>query len=289
VRATIRTLSEMNVGNELEPLQDPHRAVTSPRRAATVGFRPMHRRLRFIAAAASLALAATSLTLANPMRAAAQGANTGGCPEFETKVAVSTQARRGSTVTVYKGPSTSSGVVGKPLRTLVDIKGRVVFKVLGQEGEFFKVAVPSRPNGVTGYVPASSVVTYVTPYKIEILLNPRSMKVFECGKEIISTRVAVGKPSAPTPIGEFFLVDLLRPPRGNTGPYGPFAFGISGFSNIHQSYGAGGDGRVGIHGTSAPSSLGSAVSDGCIRVDNAIITRMAKTLYLGSPVSVKLG
>jgi lipoprotein-anchoring transpeptidase ErfK/SrfK len=247
----------------------------------------MTRRLRSFAAATSLGLATVSLSLiASAPPASAQGATA--CPEHETTVAVFNNGRRGSTVQVYRGPSISSGPQGRPIRTGIDIKGRIVFKVLGQEGDFFKVATPARPNGATGYIQKSQVVTYVTPFRIDIELNPRTLKVYECGNEIMSTKIAVGKSSAPTPIGSFFLVDLLRPPRGSNGPYGPFAFGISGFSNVYQSYG-GGDGRVGIHGTNAPASIGTAVTDGCIRVDNAMITKMAKTLYLGSPVTIRLG
>lgn len=47
---------------------------------------------------------------------------------------------------------------------------------------------------------------------------------------------------------------------------------------------AGGDGQVGIHGTSAPGSIGHDVSHGCIRVRNAVIERLAKRIPLGSPV-----
>lgn len=243
--------------------------------------------LRRFAAATSLVLAAPFVVLVTANRAAAQGATA--CPEHETTVAVFNNGRRGSTISVYRSPSTSAPLQGKPIRTGIDIKGRVVFQVIESANEqFFKVATPARPNGSVGFIRKDQVVTYTTPFRIDIDLNPRSLKVYECGNEIMSTRIAVGKPSAPTPTGSFFLVDLLRPPKGSTGPYGPYAFGISGFSNVYQTYG-GGDGRVGIHGTNAPSLLGGAVSDGCIRMDNNAITKLAKTIYLGSPVNIRLG
>jgi lipoprotein-anchoring transpeptidase ErfK/SrfK len=49
---------------------------------------------------------------------------------------------------------------------------------------------------------------------------------------------------------------------------------------------AGGDGQVGIHGTNRPELLGRDVSHGCIRVSNAVITRMAKLVARGTPVSL---
>jgi lipoprotein-anchoring transpeptidase ErfK/SrfK len=48
----------------------------------------------------------------------------------------------------------------------------------------------------------------------------------------------------------------------------------------------GGDGQVGIHGTSRPEVLGTDVIHGCIRVDNATITRLARTVPLGTPVEI---
>jgi lipoprotein-anchoring transpeptidase ErfK/SrfK len=50
---------------------------------------------------------------------------------------------------------------------------------------------------------------------------------------------------------------------------------------------AGGDGRVGIHGTNQPWLIGSDVSHGCIRVKNGPIRRLAKILPLGTPVHIR--
>ncbi len=208
--------------------------------------------LRRLAAATSLALAAPVIVVVAANRAAAQGATA--CPEHETTVAVFNNGRRGSAISVYRSPSMSSALQGRPIRTGIDIKGRVVFRVPRDGGRLLQgLDAVARPNGSTGYIRKDQVVTYTTPFRIDIDLNPRSLKVYECGNEIMSTKIAIGKPKAPTPTGSFFLVDLLRPPKGPTGPYGPYAFGISGFSNVYQTYG-GGDGRVGIHGTNAPSA-----------------------------------
>jgi lipoprotein-anchoring transpeptidase ErfK/SrfK len=49
---------------------------------------------------------------------------------------------------------------------------------------------------------------------------------------------------------------------------------------------AGGDGVIGIHGTNDPSSIGTDVSHGCIRMSNEGITRLAKVLPLGTPVEI---
>jgi lipoprotein-anchoring transpeptidase ErfK/SrfK len=243
----------------------------------------MQIRLRSIAAATSFCVAAISVgAVTAAPTASAQG--TASCPDKETKVAVFNNGKKGSTIQVYKGASLTSGKQ-VALRTGINVYGRIVFNVIGEEGDFFKVAVPARPNGSTGYVKKSEVVTYVTPFRILIALRSKTLKVFECGNEIMSAKIAIGKKSAPTPVGNFFLVDLVRPKKGSNGPYGAYAMGISGYSNVYQRFG-GGDGRIGIHGTNEPAKLGQEVSSGCVRLDNANMTKLAKTLFLGSPVII---
>jgi len=50
---------------------------------------------------------------------------------------------------------------------------------------------------------------------------------------------------------------------------------------------AGGDGRVGLHGTNQPGLVGSDVSHGCIRLRNGAVRRLAKILPLGTPVYIR--
>ncbi len=238
------------------------------------------------AVVATLMVAAASLTIlhaAGPASAQDPVA-TQSCPEQETQVAVFKEAKRGAEIVVYTDPSTAGAALSR-VKTGINVFGRVVFRVLATEGDFLKVMPPARPNGSIGYIRKDLVDTYATPYRVEIAVTSRTLKVYQCGVQIISGKIAVGKAKAPTPTGSFFLVDLIRPRFGASGAYGPYAFGLSGFSKVYQKYGAG-DGRIGIHGTNKTALLGTAVSDGCIRIDNVTITKMAKTLYLGSPVDV---
>ena len=45
-------------------------------------------------------------------------------------------------------------------------------------------------------------------------------------------------------------------------------------------------GNYGIHGTNNPSSIGKAVSNGCIRMYNRDVTELSKTVPLGTPVKI---
>src|SRR4051812_11679181 len=100
----------------------------------------------------------------------------------------------------------------------------------------------------------------------------------------MTAKVGLGTSTTPTPGGVFFTEELLRPTDPG-GAYGPYAYGLSGYSRVLNEF-MGGDGQLGIHGTNDPSSLGRSVSHGCIRVSNATITTLAKMLPIGVPVQI---
>ena len=70
-----------------------------------------------------------------------------------------------------------------------------------------------------------------------------------------------------------------------SGAYGPYAFGLSAYSNVLYSFG-GGPGQIGLQGTNEPGALGTNVSHGCIRISNSGISRLARILPLGTPVQI---
>ena len=94
----------------------------------------------------------------------------------------------------------------------------------------------------------------------------------------------MGTGDTPTPVGEFYLTELLAPPNPN-GAYGPYAFGLSGFSDTLTTFN-GGPGQLGIHGTNQPNLIGTKVSHGCIRMSNENITALSQLLPLGTPVQI---
>lgn len=66
----------------------------------------------------------------------------------------------------------------------------------------------------------------------------------------------------------------------------PYAFGISGHSDTLKKF-AGGPGQLGLHGTDQPDKLGTDVSHGCLRLSNEVITELAETLPLGTPIEIQ--
>jgi lipoprotein-anchoring transpeptidase ErfK/SrfK len=95
--------------------------------------------------------------------------------------------------------------------------------------------------------------------------------------------VAIGAAATPTPIGRYYVNQRLVPDDPG-GPFGPGAIGISAFSPVLTGWAQGGP--VAIHGTNEPWSIGHAVSNGCLRLPNATLTRLFQVAVAGTPVVI---
>jgi len=158
----------------------------------------------------------------------------------------------------------------------------LTFSVDRQEGQWLRVSLPARPNGSTGWVSASDVTVTQVPYRIEISAEGHQLRLYKSGELLYTFPAATGTGGTPTPRGRFYLTELLAPT--NSG-YGPYAYGLSGFSEVLNDFG-GGPGQIGLHGTDDTGSIGQSVSHGCIRLSNANITTLANMLPLGTPVLI---
>jgi RNA polymerase sigma factor (sigma-70 family) len=199
---------------------------------------------------------------------------------------------RGSTVAVYDEPvGPGEGVPVLRLEHPLPSGAERVFLVTRTWEDWYEVLLPVRPNGSRGWVHSSDVSISNHEFSIVIELGVHRITVFRGEDVLLTERIGVGTANTPTPGGLYFtkeLVDIVDEAGRDYpgGPYGPFAYGLSGFSDVLDSFG-GGDGTLGIHGTNDPSSLGRDVSHGCIRMSNAGITALAETLPLGVPVEVR--
>lgn len=152
-----------------------------------------------------------------------------------------------------------------------------------QDG-WLEVVLPERPNGSKGWIRADGAELHRVNHRIEIDLEARTLSLYEDGELVTTTTVAIGTPENPTPTGSFYVTDKIASEDPN-GPYGEFAYGLSGFSEKLTEFG-GGDGQIGIHGTNDPGTLGQPVSHGCIRVPNDVAELLNDLLYLGTPVTI---
>jgi lipoprotein-anchoring transpeptidase ErfK/SrfK len=186
------------------------------------------------------------------------------------------------TVDVYEEPG---GAFLRSLENPLPSGADRVLLVTGAWEDWYEVLLPVRPNGSTGWVHRSDVAISRHDYSIVVELGAHRLTVFE-GYDVLRTeRIGVGTATTPTPPGLYYIKELIETVDPG-GPYGPFAYGLSGFSEVLSSFG-GGDGTLGLHGTNDPSSLGRDVSHGCIRMSNEAITDLAGFLPLGVPVEVR--
>jgi lipoprotein-anchoring transpeptidase ErfK/SrfK len=150
---------------------------------------------------------------------------------------------------------------------------------------WLRVFLPTRPNGSSGWIRRSQVRLYTDDYRLRIDLRLRRLTVWERAFVIERHPVAVGKAVSPTPAGTYYVVSRIQP-IDPTSVYGRFAFGLSAHSNVYRSFGFGGDGRIGLHGTNDAAAIGHEVSHGCIRTTNRTILRLARFIPLGTPVEI---
>lgn len=164
----------------------------------------------------------------------------------------------------------------------------LVFLVKAHQGDWYQVYLPIRPNSSTGWVQADQVKTLVNPYRIVVSGSKHKLTLYRDGTKVVDQfEVGIGRDQYPTPGGVFYIKELLQPPNPN-GPYGPYAYGLSGFTTVKELANfEGGEGTIGIHGTNDPSSIGNSVSHGCVRMRNEDITKLAKVLPLGTPVDIQ--
>jgi lipoprotein-anchoring transpeptidase ErfK/SrfK len=148
---------------------------------------------------------------------------------------------------------------------------------------WYRVQVPVRPNGTTGWVRAAAVRVLAVDTRIVIHVRARRLELVRGGRIVLRTPISTGARDTPTPIGRFYVKERLLP-RNPNGPWGPAALGTSAFSPVLKSWAQGGP--VGIHGTDDPSAIGRPVSHGCIRLPNATMRRLFRLTPAGTPVII---
>lgn len=109
------------------------------------------------------------------------------------------------------------------------------------------------------------------PYSIEISIANRRLVLKENGVLIKTYPIAVGRMLFETPVGNYIIVNRQPNPGG---PFGAMWLSLSKLS-------------YGIHGTNDPSSIGNAVSRGCVRMLNQDVLQLASIVPNGTRVQIR--
>jgi lipoprotein-anchoring transpeptidase ErfK/SrfK len=242
-----------------------------------------------------------------------------GSPRTDAGVATDLPAAAGTTASTAAGaaheiePSSPPGpVAGVPRKTLVarlngDVPGSPspgaastqvvpgswygypsILPVIAKQPNWLEVRLAQRPNGSTTWIPASDASVSKDHYAIVVDLATMHLSVFLRGRVIDSFPAGIGKPTSPTPPGNFFVAMTVPPPSPG---YGPLVLVTSAHSNAITDWDNSGDAIIAIHGpidTPADTLIGTtgaAVSDGCVRLHDADLAQLS-VIPPGTPVDI---
>jgi lipoprotein-anchoring transpeptidase ErfK/SrfK len=165
-----------------------------------------------------------------------------------------------------------------------DFRPQIVVALASRRGAdgrpWLQIELPMRPNGRLGWVPATTVDVRPVTLHIVVHRGARRLELFRGHNPLYRTTVAVGRPGMETPLGRFYVQAAFRP---DDSFLGSFAFETSAYSRLTDWPGGG---VVGIHGTSAPSLLGQAVSHGCVRMSNTAALVLKRYVRPGTPIAI---
>ena len=158
--------------------------------------------------------------------------------------------------------------------------------VLAEQNGWVEVALETRPNGSTAWVPATDVTMSTTTMSIVVSICNRSLTLFDGSNAVYTAPVGVGEPQWPTPQGPTFVDSVVATPRSQVYIYGPTVLILGLHSNVFTDF-DGGDGTVAIHGypSDPGSTMGVMSSHGCVRASPATIDAI-KQVPVGTPVEI---
>jgi lipoprotein-anchoring transpeptidase ErfK/SrfK len=156
--------------------------------------------------------------------------------------------------------------------------------VVRLSGRWLGVVSPLAGNGHVGWIPARDASLSRVNWALKVNLARRQLTVLLNGKVRERYTVAVGAPYAPTPTGRFAVTDRLH--TGDpSGPYGCCILALSAEAP-HAIQGWTGGNRIAIHSTPETSSIGQAVSHGCMRLTLAEGRWLLAHIPLGTPALI---
>ena len=166
---------------------------------------------------------------------------------------------------------------------------QTVLPVLGRRTgtagvKWLQVRLPGRPNSHTGWIKEAQTHVSTTRWHIVVDTAGRRVIVYRSGHAVYAAKAVVGKPSTPTPPGEFFVEEAIALRAGDVGA--PYALALSARSNVLQEF-DGGPGQIGLHGLlNVGGTPGTAVSHGCVRLDTETMRWLVHRIGPGVPVTI---
>lgn len=148
---------------------------------------------------------------------------------------------------------------------------------LGAIAKAFNIPLQSLLNENPNVVPEDLHIDQIicipvapSPLSITVSMNAKILSLYKNGQLFKVYPVAVGKPTTPTPRGTFTIINK------QVNPGGPFGSRWMGLSRPHY----------GIHGNNNPPSIGTAASNGCVRMYNNDVDDLFNYVGVGTTVLI---
>jgi hypothetical protein len=160
-----------------------------------------------------------------------------------------------------------------------------VLGVVSQRGDWLGVQAPELRNDEVGWIPRARARVDCVRWSLHADLSDRQLYVRRDGRTVRKMGIAIGSPNNPTPLGRFSVTDKLEVSDSGS-PYGCCVLALTGHQTRLPPDWPGGD-RLAVHATTDLSSIGEAVSLGCMRAPAAQARWLIETIPLGAPIFVR--
>lgn len=185
-----------------------------------------------------------------------------------------------SSVAIYPAPDGTQTPTIMSGRNPVDQPQ--TFLVFERIPGWYHVRLPNHPMGSTGWIPENAQVSQkmIDDY-IVVRVSQAKLEHWVGGTLQHEFPVAVGKPSTPTPLGQFYVMGVVNNPIPM---YEPVDIGLNAFSTVLTNWAD--HGRTGLHGWGDSSVAGKAVSNGCVRIRRQDAALLETFIEVGTPVDI---
>lgn len=158
--------------------------------------------------------------------------------------------------------------------------------IVEDRGDWLRIMMPERPNGLTAWVRADHVTRSTTPWHMVVDLSEFTLYVYKDGIEQFTASLGIGRDHTRTPTGSYFVAVMEVPgPAG----YGPVVVNLNAHSEDIDSWQGSGDAITAFHGPFGSQQLirsgGGKVSNGCLRMLEEDQLKLAP-ITEGTPVDI---
>ena len=160
-----------------------------------------------------------------------------------------------------------------------------VLGVVGQRGDWLGVQASELKNGEVAWIPRERARVDCVRWSLHADLSKRELFVRKDGHTVRKFPIAIGSRGHTTPLGRFSVTDKLKVTDDNS-PYGCCVLALTGHQTDLPEDWPGGD-RLAVHATADLSSIGKAVSLGCMRVRSEEARWLISKMPLGAPIFVR--